>query len=52
MRRLDTREMDRPGDCGSSDIARTITDRKDHRFLRMLVCSVGAGETLYTDASA
>lgn len=50
MRQLVKREAGRPGNCGSNDIAKTITDRMDHRFLRMLVCSVGAGETLYTDA--
>ena len=50
MRRLDKREADRPGNSGSNDIAKTIIDRMDHRFLRMLVSSVEAGETLYTDA--
>lgn len=50
MRRLVKREAARPGYCGTNDIAKTITDRMDHRFLRMLVSSVEAGETLYTDA--
>ncbi len=42
--------MDLPGSCDSENIAEAITDRMDHRFLRMLVRSVETGETLYTDA--